>query len=258
MDYELKKEISGWGSWNARKYLETYYGSPIGDTFETLDFITDELKDYKNKPFLNGLEFGTGPTLFGALATCPYVQKLHLSDYLPQNLAEIQRWLSQEDDSFNWDICTAYLLKKEGIDPTVENITQRSNELREKVGKLLIGDITKGWPLLDDKGHYDLLVSLFCADSITSSKEEWHQYMKNLFNLAAPKGTIIIGALRNCPFYRVGDLYFPCANVNEKDFEDVISAMSDKIESHTIRVRQVDACEDEGFVSVIFARVSLK
>ena len=258
MNKELQKEISDWDSWNAREYLETYYGSPIGDTFATLDFITDELKDYKHKPFKNALEFGTGPTLFGALATIPFVQKLHLSDYLPQNLNEIKHWLANGNDSFNWDVCTAYLLEKDGIEPTADNIAKWSNELRAKVGKILPGDITKEWPLLDEKSQYDLLVSLFCADSITNSKTEWHQYMKNLFNLAAPQGTIIIGALRNCPFYRVGEQYFPCANVNEKDLEDAISGMSEKIKDYTIRVNNTEDCEDEGFTSVMFARITLK
>lgn len=258
MDNVINKEISGWETWNAREYLETYYSSPIGDTFETLNFITDELKDFKYKPFKNALEFGTGPTLFGALATVPYVEKLHLSDYLPQNLLEIQHWLSAGNASFNWDACTEYLLKRECIDPSPENVAKRSNELREKIGKLLPGDITKEWPIFDNSDHYDLLVSLFCADSITDSKVEWHQYMKNLFNLAAPKGTIIIGALRNCPYYRVGEQYFPGANVNENDLEEAISGIKDKIADYTIRVRDVDECSDEGFVSVMFARITLK
>lgn len=258
MKQQSKKKISGWDSWDARQYLETYYASPMGDTYETLDFLIDELKHHKEKPFKKALEFGAGPTLFGALATVSYVEELHLSDYLKQNLLEINKWLFHHKDAFNWDICIEYILKREGINPTLENIARKSDELREKLTKLLPGDISYKWPLLDYKENYDLVVSLYCADSVTSSKSEWRRYMKNLFSLTAPKGTIIIGALRNCSFYRVGDQYFPCANINEKDMEEVILEDNHNIEDIHIRVRDVKDCLDEGFVGVIFAHVSLK
>ena len=258
MNQVIKNEISGWDAWNARNYLDIYYATPVADTFVSLDFISDELKAFRDKPFETALEFGCGPTLFGALATAPFVKTLHLVDYLPRNLNEITEWLSRGPNAFNWDPCTSYILQKEGIEPTAENIAKKSDDLRTKVTTLLPGDITKSWPLLERLEKYDLLVSLYCADSITSSKEEWRQYMKNLFSIAKPKGTIIIGALRNCPFYRVGDQNFPCANVNEKDLEDIIKDSGLDIESYTVRVNETEDCLDEGFVSVMFARITLK
>lgn len=258
MSQVLQNEISGWDSWNAKKYLDTFYSIPKGDTFVTLDFITDELHKYRDKPFETALEFGSGPTLLGVLATAPYVKRLHVADFLQQNLDEITQWLMCEDGAFNWNTCTEYLLKKEGINPTPETIAKKYSDLRGKIKKLLRGDITQNSPLLNHQEHYDLLVSLFCADSITDSKIQWRQYMKNLFSLAAPKGTIIIGALRNCPFYRVGDRYFPCAKVNEKDLEDLILEENHIIEDFAIRVNEVEDCLDEGFTSVMFARITLK
>jgi hypothetical protein len=258
MNRESNNNISDWDSWDARKYLETYYDTPLGDTYETLDFLIEELKDYKENPFKKALEFGSGPTLFGALAAVPYVQELHLSDYLPRNLLEIRQWLACDKNAFAWDSCTEYILKKEGVEPTIANIAKRSDELRLKLKKLLPGDIAHTWPLLDHKDNYDLVVSLFCAESITSSKTKWRRYMKNLFSLVVPQGVVIISALRNCPFYRVGDQYFPCANINEEDLKEAILAANDKVDDIHIRVRDVMDCQNEGFVSVMFARVTLK
>lgn len=258
MTKQAKKKIAGWDSWDPRQYLDTYYAVPMGDTYETLNFLLEELSPYKKSPFKKALEFGAGPTLFGSLAIVSYVEELHLSDYLKPNLFEINKWLFHHKDAFNWDACTEYILTKENTIPTKENIINRSDELRQKLKKLLYGDIAQSWPLLDHEETYDLLVSLYCADSVTNSKKDWHRYMNNLFKLAAPGGVIIIGALRNCSSYRVGKNDFPCANINEKDFEQILSEDSHNFTDIRIEVRNVPDCKEEGFIDIVFARIALK
>lgn len=258
MNQQTEKKISGWESWNPKQYLNTYYAFPMGDTYETLNFLIEELSPYKGRLFKKALEFGAGPTLFGSLALASYVEELHLADYLEPNLFEINKWLFGHQDAFNWDACTEYILTKENIIPTKENVMNRSNELRQKLKKLLRCDISQSWPLLDRKQTYNLLVSLYCADSVTNSKKDWHRYMKNLFNLAAPEGVIMIGALRNCSSYRVGQSYFPCANINEKDFEQILSEDSHNFTDIRIEVRNVPDCKNEGFIDIVFARIILR
>ena len=43
-------------------------------------------------------------------------------------------------------------------------------------------------------------------DSATASKHDWFRYLRNIASLLAPGGRFVIAALRNCSFYRVGDL----------------------------------------------------
>ncbi len=258
MSQTIVNEISGWGDWNASRYLSTYYASPASDTYKTLDFIVETLNSYKGTPFKKALEFGSGPTLFGALAVAPYVNELHVSDYLEKNLLEISKWVDNKNDAFNWDECTKYILSKEGVVPSPQNVINRSNDLKLKLTQTLFGDITKESPLSTICTDYDLVTSLFCAESITSSKSEWKNYIKNLLSLASPKGLVLVSALRNCKMYRVGDKYFPCANVNEVDLREAIIAGNNNIEDILIETHSVPDCENEGFVSIMFARVKLK
>ncbi len=247
--------FSGWDKWDARTYLDTYYKDPMADTYETLEFLHRSLVSMPS--FKRALEFGAGPTLFGSLGLEPYVEELHSADYLEQNLVEVQKWLNNDKDAFNWDVCSQYLIAFEGGEPTKKNVDLRSESLRRKITKLLRGDIKQKWPLLGHAEKYDLVVSLFCADSITNSKQEWFQYMKNIFNLADSGGVILIAALRNCTYYKVGDRFFPCANINERDIEKVVLDSGLNIKDIRIEVRDVVECEGKGFTSLVFARLLL-
>lgn len=253
----LKRGADIWDKWNPKEYNDTYYQEPAADTYETLDFLHRSLRDFKNQPFKKSIEIGSGPTLFGALGVEPYVKELHIADYLEKNLQEIEKWKEKDGELFNWDICIKYLLSIEGDEPTQENVLLREENLRKKIKKLLVVDIRKKWPL-KSRGKYDLVVSLFCADSITRSKKEWRKYVLNIFNLANPGGVILLGALRNCKEYRVGTHYFPSANVNEKDMEKVILESKLAIKDIQIEVKDVAECKTEGFTSTLFAKIVLK
>ncbi len=68
----------------------------------------------------------------------PHASELHLADYLPENLHEIERWLAREPGAHDWRPFVRYTLQCEGIvAPTDEQVAQREELTRAKVTRLL-------------------------------------------------------------------------------------------------------------------------
>lgn len=244
---------SDWSQWNARAYLEEYFQALGSEAEITTQFVSRELAHFKGKLISRALEFGAGPTIIGVLGLTPYVQEIHLADYLEKNLEEIELWLKDDPGAFNWDVVIAYTLTLEGITPTATNIKKRAVELRERVTKVMKGDASLMHPISLSL-TYPLIISLYCADSATDSKDTWQRYMTNILNLLAPSGTILVAALRNCTFYTVGNHTFPSANINEDDLTDMFLSNNFSEQDVNIKVIDIPERDSEGFTSIMLAR----
>ena len=67
--------------------------------------------------------------------------EIHLADYLPQNLAEIERWLARDSGAHDWRPFVRYTLECEGLAaPTEAQLAQREQLTRAKVTRLLQAD----------------------------------------------------------------------------------------------------------------------
>lgn len=249
-----KKEKDLWDKWNARAYLNEYFKKLGPDVKSTTKFVADELASFRDKPITKLLEFGSGPTIIGVIGSVPYVKEIHVSDYLKSNLQEIQLWLKGDKNAFDNNGMIAYTLELEGIKPTSKNISERSKELREKITQILYCNAKLKRAIPKNKIHYPLIISLYCADSATGSKRIWRNYMENMLNLLAPKGTILIAALRKCKYYSVGSEKIPSANIDENDLKKVL--LKNGFASKNIHISVVDVPEtgSNGFTSLMFAR----
>ncbi len=243
--------------WNPQDYLQQYYATSHVTEDENAIFqhVISSLQR-SNKVFPRAIDFGCGPTVHHAIPLAPYVGELHLADYLPSNLNEIQKWLSGDTNAHSWDVYIKGLLEMEGSkDIQVCDIEQRKQLMKERITVLKQGDLRHAHPLKDGS-VYDLVTSFYCADSATASKREWRIFMKNLFNLVAPGGTIVISALRNCRRYTAGEKCFPSANVNEKDLAALFSSSDFNFDPRSTEISIISISEwmDEGFDSILIAK----
>jgi hypothetical protein len=60
------------------------------------------------------LEVGCGPTLHNVIPLIRFVDEIHMADYLPDNLEQIQLWLDNHPDAHNWDVHIKTALELEG------------------------------------------------------------------------------------------------------------------------------------------------
>ncbi|HKZ69059.1 MAG TPA: guanitoxin biosynthesis pre-guanitoxin forming N-methyltransferase GntF [Anaerolineales bacterium] len=239
--------------WDPAHYLADYYACVEEDEQYTLQFLLREFKKLKNRPV--ALEFGIGPTVHHILPLSPYVSEIHVADYLPANLAEVRKWQTGQADAHNWQAFTEYILAHSGTStPHQPDIANREALTRSRITRYLIGDASHDQPLgRDSRRRYECLLSCYCADSATSDKTIWYQYMANILSLLKPGGLFVTAALRNSQWYRVGQNYFPSADVNEHDFERLFASHSFDMDSLTIQVENVPSHATLGYESIVLA-----
>ena len=169
------------------------------------------------------LVFGTGPTLHHVFLAAPTASEIHLADYLPANLEEIERWRTRDPAAHDWREFVRYTLECEGLAaPTEDDVTRREELTRSKITRLLQVDARRPVPL--DR-RYATVISAYCADSATDDRAMWETLMANIADLVAPGGLFITAALRRCRSYLVGDKRFPSANVDEHDLRRVLAGL---------------------------------
>lgn len=239
-------------NWKAKSYLKQYYssGKINSDEIITLKYLVNYLKS-SNKIFERAIDVGSGPTLHQIIPLIPYVKELHLADFLPENLKEIKKWLSDSSDAHSWGIYTQYVLELEGRG---EGIEIRENNMRKKITKLLPIDIYRHYPL-GVPTTYSLVTSFYCADSVAKNKKDWKRCMANIFTLVEPGGVVILAALRNADSYNVLDHHFSSPHVDENDFKALFEEYGGFVDSNIdIQILSNPEWTEAGFDSCIFVK----
>ncbi|MBE9168285.1 hypothetical protein IQ238_12430 [Pleurocapsales cyanobacterium LEGE 06147] len=241
--------------WNPKEYLSHYYSTAYvaDDDAAIYEHLISFLKQ-ENRTFAKIIDFGCGPTPHHIFPLIPYLEELHFADYVPENLQEISNWLEGNSSAHNWDMWIEYILKKEGFDSvTSKDIEHRKKLVREKSTAFKLGDLRKSHPLNDDS-VYDLVLSFFCAEAATNSKQEWYKYMSNLFNLVKPEGKVFIVANAHAQHYDIGKKKFPEANVTKEDFYSIFT--DSKFAFDSVEVEEIPIAEwaDSGLKAIIIAK----
>jgi SAM-dependent methyltransferase len=244
-------DYAPWNEWQARDYLVEYYAEIMPDEQYALAFLQESLERLPEVEV--ALDYGCGPTVHHAVALVPKAKEIHLAEYLPGNLAEIQKWLDLSQDAHNWETFTRHILQLEGVaNPSDTDVEQREQESRRRITKLSISDAGDDDPLgTDMRGFYPLVTTHYCAEGATNEKKTWARYMRNIASLVKPGGTLILSACGAADYYMVGERLFPCAGVNA---QDVLSCLqSNRFAEIDLRVRCVPDHSEQGYSSVIFA-----
>ena len=234
--------------WVPGEYLADYYACVEPDEVETIAFFTDALRE--TAPGEPMLFFGTGPTLHHVFLSAPRASEIHLADYLPRNLAEIDRWLQRDPEAHDWRPFVRYTLECEGLRaPTEAQLAEREELTRAKVTRLLRADARDRRPVGE---RYATVVSAYCADSATADHATWATYMRHIAGLVQPGGVLVTAALRRSSSYLVGGKRFPSANVDEHDLRAVLEP---EFECE-IEVREVPEHARLGYAGIVLARAS--
>jgi hypothetical protein len=246
---------NSYSQWIPKDYLRQYYAtSEIADDEQAIFEYILNWQNKKEHKFEEMLEFGIGPTIHHLIPFAPLVEKIFIADYLQSNLDEIQNWLENRSSKHDWSPYIKGALGMEGRSVNQSDIEKRSNLIRKKIIRIIPSDIFKKRPLGEER-QFPLVTSFYCIECATSSKEQWRKAMKNLSSLVSPGGWLVMSALRNTNKYRVGNKYFPSANVNENDIHDSLVANGFAATSVNLEVHKVGMWLSEGFSSIIVSSV---
>jgi NNMT/PNMT/TEMT family len=212
----MSLQMSPFAGWSTAAYLKDYYSTVAEDEEATLRFLVDTLA---GEPLVDeALEFGAGPTVHHALALAPHAKAIDVADLLVENLNAVQAWVERRPEAHDWRAFTRHVLRCEGRSAAPNAVAAREHHTRGRLRRLLPADVAQPHPL-GVRGHrrYGIVVSCFCADSVTRHKAAWSCYMRHIAGLVAPGGLLLLAALRRCTSYRVGAMSFPSACVDEHD-----------------------------------------
>jgi hypothetical protein len=213
--------VADYSEWKARDYFETYYSEVVlPDEQAVLAYQIEVLRAARAR-FGRGLEYGCGPTLHRAIAASKYAFRIDMADWLADNLLEARDWLCADDTAPEWQRFTKYVLACEGhARPAAERIVQREALTRKVVRGLYVSDARLSQPLGPARDNfYDLVITGFCIDAISSDPSVWRSCMRNVTSMLEPGGTFIIHALHRCSAYKCGDRLFPGSNLNIDDMQ---------------------------------------
>lgn len=200
-----------------RAYLNEYYSKVGPENQGLLEFFSEAYEGIDESSLI--LEFGGGPTVYQLITAARKAREIHFSDYLSGNMQEVDLWRGHSRDAFDWNPFIQKALKLEGLSGvTLNDVEARASLMRAKMTKLIPGDAFKEDPLgLASQGQYDVVSTNFVAESITTSKEDWYQIMKNICSLLRREGGLIMTAIKEAEYYLIGNKRFPAVSIDEGD-----------------------------------------
>ncbi|XP_073459222.1 nicotinamide N-methyltransferase-like [Aquarana catesbeiana] len=202
-------------------YYKTYYHPEEGAlTGEWLDFT---LRNFHETFTLGGvkgdllIDFGAGPAIYQLLSACEAFNNIITSDFLEQNLAQLQKWLRNDPDAFDWTRIVKYVCELEGNSDN-ESCKKKEEKLRRTVTKVLKCDALKKNPYDPvEMPQADCLISCLCLEAPCKDVESFTNALRNLKGLIKPGGHIVIQSALNCTYYYVGPKkFFPLAISKEE------------------------------------------
>jgi hypothetical protein len=248
-------KTSPWTTWQPDDYLRDYYGGDVKpDEREAIRFQVDFLRS-TGRTFAAAVEYGCGPTLGRAIAASSYVGSLDMADRLERNLDKVRQWASVDQDADDWSAFTRYVLQCEGVAwPNAGDMHAKERLTRTRMTDVVLTDAKQRDPLGRDRvGYYDLLITGFCVDCISTSKAVWRTCLVNVFTVLQGGGSFVVGALRRCRGYRVGDRWFPACDIDRADLEAaLLRCGSDPAFLH-IEERDLPAYHDQGYDGILMA-----
>jgi NNMT/PNMT/TEMT family len=238
--------------WVPRDYLRDYYNDVQEDERQTIRFFVEQMRQAPPGPVLC---FGCGPTLHHVFLAAPRMTELFLADYGPRNLKEIEDWRARGPGIHDWTPFVRYTLFCEsGLEPSRSEISERMAWIRRDISGLVHGDAGLANPLgANFRARFATVLSPFCADSATDDKFVWAQYSRNIASLVRPGGLMLTAALRRCRRYKVGDRFFPSADIDELDLERILR---EDFLPTTVKVeaRGLSEHQAQGYSGILLAR----
>jgi len=244
-DFRTTKSFAG-------AYIDTYYRDkpPTNDELRVFEFLVRQLRDLPPQSLM--LEVGCGPTVHHVLPFVRRVGEIHVADYLPENLSEIEKWKRSAPDACGWHRYAELVLELEGRRDSPAAVSALEGAARAKVTELLPCDLTQQHVLGRDV-WYPLVSAFYCTEEVGISLARWEEVMANLARLVAPGGRLFLSCLADTDFYRVGGSNYPCARVTANDLERVLPRLGFDMKATVIESSAVEGQCDEGVVGVVLA-----
>ncbi len=203
--------------WDARQYLDYYYGHPTVPEDEAVmfRFVARGLRAI-GRHFATGLDLGCGPCLHHAAQVVPWVDRLDMADYQESNLEEIRRWLRNDPAAFDW---APFIGGKNGVIDVEEGRTstlaEREALMRSRIN-LMLCDLRDPQPL-GKPLQYPLVTSSYCTEWVIPTLAGWHETMQKVTALVEPGGWLFMAGVHTTDYCMINNRRVPCARITDDE-----------------------------------------
>jgi hypothetical protein len=207
-----------WDKFDPVDYLDHNYRIMRDDDRQVLEFVRDFFvrmaPTLSGRSELRGIDVGTGPNLYPALAMLPFCAKLTLYEYSKSNVD----WLTSQRAGHwpTWHPVWAHFWRVLCEQP----IYARAH--RSDMGRELARRVDVVWGSVFDldgasHGHYDVGTMFFGPESLSTRTSEFHAAMDHLLDVLRPNAPFAIGLMEHSKGYGVGNNTFPATDIGLED-----------------------------------------
>ena len=168
---------------------------------------------------LSILDYGSGPSILGAISAAPVAKEIVLSDFVESNRNAAKNWLQGDSKAFDWTSYFKYVINDlEGLGS--EKVKEREELIRNKVKAVVDCDVNKDPPIEGEYcREYDVVMCCLVLQCATQTKAEFEAGMKRLAKLVKPGGLLLfVGVIRTAEvgFYMVANKRFRSYGVSHE------------------------------------------
>ncbi|XP_065273244.1 nicotinamide N-methyltransferase-like [Emys orbicularis] len=254
-------EFTGGDDYQAEFDPKAYLGYfKFGEDTLGEEYLHFALKHYC-KTFTSGevkgdtlIDIGSGPTIHQLLSACESFKEIIASDYTDRNHRELEKWLKNEPEAFDWTPVVEYVCELEG---NRGKEAEKEAKLRKTIKQVLKCDVHKSNPLDPIVlPPADCLISSLCLEAACKDLTTYRLALKNISSLLKPGGHLVLSGDLGCSFYMVGPKRFSCLVLREEFLREVLSETGFIIQEFEVLFRgdNIDDSSDFSGMYFILAR----
>lgn len=222
--------------YGGKKYLHDNFSHIDPESRFMMQFFHDAYAALPAKRTL--VEIGGGGALYSLISARTKVDEIVYGEFNSWCRSDVERWKNEDNAAHDWGVFFEETRKLEG---QAESVSKMSADLRQKLKAIVECNIFAPQCGIDQKygTEFDVVSSQFCAESISSTMEEYELSMRNLLSMVAPNGCLVVSFLHNARYWDFADDKVFCALVNREGVLDLLQRNGFEILLH--RHSQEDA-----------------
>ncbi|XP_075045721.1 nicotinamide N-methyltransferase-like [Mixophyes fleayi] len=153
------------------------------------------------------IEIGAGPSIHHILPACVNFEEIYLTDSLQENLQEIEKWLTDSSEAFDWSPYLKYVCHLQSTGRYI--VRSKAEKLRRNVS-LMKCDVTKTNPLQPKSlTLMNCVLAVACLTSACKTTRDFKTAVKNIVSLINPGGHLVLSDYCGVSYYLIGEAKFP-------------------------------------------------
>jgi len=235
---ELRKMHETINSYYPKTYLSCWAQEVRTEWAEFLDrvFLTDVV-ELLGEEGGSVLDLGCGPSICSVISASRWSSQVFLAELLEGNRQEIQRWLEDDDQAWNWQ----HYLDFQGVlelTPDTESIASR---IRKSIAGVIPCDLATEEIFQQEDPRppapVDILIASLVFDVVCVDADQLEVMMERALRWLQTEGLMIVQGSLGEQRYTVGSASMPVLDIQEEQLRAVLDRLGLEVLRWETRIR---------------------